>query len=715
MRKIFYLIPALIVLLSSCSHPEVKFNNTPVFVIIIDTLRADHVSVFSKKAERTRTWEELAGDGIAFTHAYSHIPLTLPSHTTMFTGLIPPHTGVRDNIGFRYEKKDKTLAEWMKVNGKRTSGFISTIVLHHRTGISRGFDFYEDNIENKKGVLSLGGIQRKGKETIKLAEKWIGKQKDPNFFMFLHIYEPHSPYIPPEKYRKEGRSLYEGEVLYADELIGGFLKFLKNKKLYKKALIIMAADHGEGLKDHGESEHGVFLYNEALHVPLVLKLPYSERPEKKVERNVGLSDLFPTICDYFKMKCPHRMDGISLLKNKKHEIYSESLYGKFHYGWAPQYSLIRGKYHLILSPIREFYNLKKDPEEKKNFYGFSTSRKMEKELRGMVANFKEDRPKKVDVEFLRKLQSLGYVGTIHQQVKGEILPDPKTKIHLLEKMGKALSMARVGKYKDASRTLDEILKEDPNMEEVISQAARINEEAGNYKRAIELYKELIKRRPDDISPLIGIGSVYHRMGKYDEAMKHVDLIIEKNPKLALGYSLKAMVYYYKMDYKNFEKYLKKALKLNPKLDHARYISGLNDIRLGKIKEAVEEFQFVEKKNVRGYLDMHFDLGVAYALQGNFEKAKEEYKKEIRFFPTNPKPYVNLAILTRKEGDLVNAIHTLLIGEKIAPVPETYYFISLFYLQGRNSRAAIKWLKRGLERYPGNPRLLSLKSILYPHQ
>ena len=709
MRKAFFALIFLSIILVSCSHPPAKFDNTPVFLIVIDTLRADHVSVFNKEAKKTSTWEELADDGIAFMNAYTHIPLTLPSHVTMFTGLIPPHSGVRDNIGFKYEKKEKTLAEWIKEHGKKTAGFISAIVLHRRTGINRGFDFYEDKIENKEGALSLGAVQRKGKDTIKLAEEWIEKQADPNFFVFLHIYEPHSPYNPPEEFRKEGQTLYEGEVLYADYLIGKFVDFLKKKKLYNKSLIILAADHGEGLKNHKEAEHGVFLYNEAIHVPLVLKLPYNERPLKKVKKNVALTDIFPTICDFFRMKCPHQMDGISLLKTKDRKIYSESLYGKYHYGWAPQYSLIEKNFHFILSPIREFYNLEKDPMERKNIYGFSTSKEMEKELKAMVSNFKEDKPQKVDPEFIKKLQTLGYVGTIHQETKKKELPDPKTKIYLLEKLGKALSMARVGKNKEAAKILNEILEEEPDMEEALTQAARINEEAGNFERAIELYKELIKRRPNDISPLLGIASVYHRMGEYDKSLEHINLVLEKNPKMALPYSLKAMVYYYKKDFKKFDYYLKKALKINPDLDHAHYLMGLNFIRLGRILDAKKEFLKVEEKNKRGYIDLHFNLGVIYTLEGKLERAKEEYRKEMKFFPNNPKPYVNLAILLRREGDLVNAIHTLLVGEKLAPAPETYYLISLFYLQGRNPGAASKWLKKGLKRFPGDTKLITLKN------
>ncbi len=723
MRKIVLFL-SLALILSFCSREfkRADFSKTPIFLISIDTLRADHVSVFNPEAEETKTWERLAGDGIAFLNAYTHIPLTLPSHTTMLTGLIPPHTGVRDNVGFRYEKDYKTLAEWMKEKGKRTAGFVSAIVLHHRTKINRGFDFYEDNIENTTGTLSLGGVQRPGIQTIHLAEDWLDKQKDDNFFLFLHIYEPHSPYNPPEEYRKEGRSLYEGEVLYADRLIGDFLDYLKDMGIYEKAMIFLVSDHGEGLKNHGESEHGVFLYIEDIHVPMVLKLPYNQRPFKRTKRPAALSDIFPTICDYFKMRCPHRMDGESLLKkeNSPREVYSESLYGKYHYGWAPQYSLIDGRNHFILSPIREFYELLKDPQEKKNRYGFGKSKKMERELKAMVSSFQEDMPQKVDPEFLRKLQSLGYVGLIHQRVKeeGRALPDPKTKIHLLEKLNRAMALGRIGLYRKAAEVLEELLREDPEMEEAISQAARINENAGNYERAIELYKEILRRRPKDLSALIGIGSTYFRMGDYKKALQTLNLIIEIDPKFAVAYSLKAMVYYKERKYGLFEKYLKKAMEIKPDLDHIHYLRGLNYLRLfsmtrdySYVGKAKEEFLKVERKNIRGYVDLHFNLGVIFEREGNLGKAEEEYRREMKFFPANPKPYVNLALLLAKEGDLPEAIHVLLIGEKLAPVSQTYYLISFYYMRLGNFAAARKWLLKGLEKYPGDQRLRTLKGRL----
>ncbi len=721
MRKLLLLF-VLALGLSFCSRgsKRAEFSKTPIILVSIDTLRADHVSVFNKKAEKTRTWEALADDGMVFLHAYTHVPLTLPSHTTMFTGMIPPHTGVRDNVGFTYKKDFKTLAEWLKEKGKRTAGFVSTVVLHHRTRVSRGFDFYEDKIENTTGTLSLGGVQRPGIQTIHLAEDWLDQQKDDNFFLFLHIYEPHSPYDPPEEYRKEGRSLYEGEVLYADHLVGEFLDYLKDRGIYEKAMIFMVSDHGEGLKEHGESEHGVFLYIEDLHVPMVVKLPYNWRPFKRVDRPVALTDIFPTLCDYFQMKCPHKMDGESLLKRKpgeRKEVYSESLYGKYHYGWAPQYSLIDGKNHFILTPIREFYDLVRDPREKKNRYGFGRSKEMERVLKAMVSRFQEDKPQKVDPEFLRKLQSLGYVGLIHQNVGGEEeeLPDPKTKIYLLEKLNRAMALGRMGLYKKAAEILEEVLREDPHMEEAISQAARINENAGNYERAIELYKELLRRRPNDIAALIGIGSTYFRMGNYKKALEAIDLLIEKEPKFAVAYSLKAMVYYKEKKYDLFYKYLKKAMELNKDLDHIHYLMGLDYLRLwaekkdpSYIEKAKEEFLRVEEKNVRGYVDLHFNLGVIFEREGNYGRAEEEYRREMKFFPSNPKPYVNLALLLAREGDLPEAIHTLLLGEKLAPVPQTYYLLGLFYLKFRNPAAARKWVLKGLEKYPKDPRLLSLR-------
>ena len=212
------------------------------------------------------------------------MPLTLPSHASLFTGLLPYQHGVRDNLGYRLGKDHPTLATRLKASGYATGAAISAIVLDRGTGIGEGFDFYDDAIEARESAQAIGQLQRSGDDTRRRLESWIGSRpSDGRLFAFFHLYEPHSPYDPPEPLKGRYRSNpYDGEVAAADAITGRFLDFLRERKIYDRALIVFLSDHGEGLGDHGEDEHGIFLYREAIRIPLFVKLPGGRRAGERV-------------------------------------------------------------------------------------------------------------------------------------------------------------------------------------------------------------------------------------------------------------------------------------------------------------------------------------------------------------------------------------------------------------------------------------------------
>ena len=253
------------------------FRGAPIVIITVDTLRADHLPAYGYRGVETPNLDAFRKDAVLFENAYSHVPLTLPSHASIFTGLLPPQNGVRDNLGYALSSGPTTLAGYLKDKGYDTGAAVSAIVLSHATGIARGFDFYEDNVEPTKVSQSLSRVQRHGGETASLLEDWIGPRADRPFFAFLHLFEPHSPYEPPEPYASRYKLPYDGEIARADEIVGSFLKFLKDQDVYDRAVVVFLSDHGEGLNDHGEDEHGVLLYREAIHVPLMVKFPGSRR------------------------------------------------------------------------------------------------------------------------------------------------------------------------------------------------------------------------------------------------------------------------------------------------------------------------------------------------------------------------------------------------------------------------------------------------------
>jgi hypothetical protein len=280
------ILAATTLLLLAC-HRQPEFSRATVVLISVDTLRSDHLPAYGYGGVQTPNLDAFRRDSILFQRAYSHCPMTLPSHVSILTGLLPTEHGVRNNIGYRFDGgKFRTLADALRARGYRTGAAVSSYVLRSETGISHGFDDYDDSIP----VAAAGAIsehQRSGYETLKFTLPWIERNAQQPFFFFFHIYEPHAPYDPS----------YDGEIAKSDDIVGRLLARLKSLGIYDRALIIFLSDHGEGLWDHGEDQHGILLYRESLQVPLMIKLPRSTHRGSLVARPVALKDVFPTVLD----------------------------------------------------------------------------------------------------------------------------------------------------------------------------------------------------------------------------------------------------------------------------------------------------------------------------------------------------------------------------------------------------------------------------------
>src|SRR6266851_1646275 len=387
-------------------------RTTPIVLISIDTLRSDHLPAYGYKGVATPNIDSLRADSILYSHAYSHVPLTLPSHVSMLTGMLPAESGMHDNVGFRLSDSIPTIQELLKKNGYATGAAVSAFVLRHETGIARGFDFFNDEVEPLGTDKTIGRVQRDGRETLHALQKWLDGQADKPFFAFLHLYEPHSPYTPPEPYFSRYPNHYDGEIAYSDAIVGELLDDLKQKGIYDKALIILVSDHGEGLNEHGEEEHGIFLYREALQVPLLIKLPHEGKSGATVNTPVELVDIFPTILDRTATPAPTkgRRAGQSLLAflsgGPQRQIYSETYYPRFHFGWSDLHSMIEGNDHFIRAPQPELYDLGTDPAEKHNV--LQVNRRAYVRLRQAIEPFVRETaaPTNIDPEEAAKLAAL---------------------------------------------------------------------------------------------------------------------------------------------------------------------------------------------------------------------------------------------------------------------------------------------------------------------
>ena len=267
----------------------------PIVLISIDTLRADRLPVYGYQGIRTPAIDALAADAVLFERTYAHAPQTLPSHVSMLSGRLPFEHGIRDNLGFTVSPDERLLPDYLKERGIVSAGIVSSYVLRDELGLGRSFDLYDSQMPMATSEMSIGQVQRDGLASLAVAERWLDGLSSNHFFLFWHIYEPHTPYRPPERYSQYAP--YDGEVAFADEIVGRFLDALRARQLYDEATIIVSSDHGEGLGDHGEREHGVFVYDESIHVPLIIKLPAGVNGGTRTAQPVQHIDLVPTILD----------------------------------------------------------------------------------------------------------------------------------------------------------------------------------------------------------------------------------------------------------------------------------------------------------------------------------------------------------------------------------------------------------------------------------
>ncbi|HEY6893840.1 MAG TPA: sulfatase, partial [Rhodanobacteraceae bacterium] len=282
----------------------------PIILISIDTLRADHLPVYGYKAVKTPAIDALAADGVVFERAYSHAPQTLPAHTALLSGRLPFETGVRDNLGFSVKPGERMLPQMLRERGYTTGGVVSAFVLRRETGIDQGFDFFDSEMPPMGNDANVGQVQRDGMASEAIAERWLAANGSARAFLFLHLYEPHKPYRPPDRYSEYAP--YDGEIAYADEIVGKLIRYLKSHQLYDRSTIVLLSDHGEGLGDHGEQEHGLFVYDEAIHVPLIIKQESNAGAGRRVNDVVQHIDIVPTILDLVKAPLPGNLRGRSL-------------------------------------------------------------------------------------------------------------------------------------------------------------------------------------------------------------------------------------------------------------------------------------------------------------------------------------------------------------------------------------------------------------------
>ncbi|HUP63295.1 MAG TPA: sulfatase-like hydrolase/transferase [Thermoanaerobaculia bacterium] len=678
---------------------------TPIFIISIDTLRSDRLPIYGYEGVETPHIDALRADGILYERAYSHTPLTLPSHASLLTGLLPAGHGVRDNIGFQLQPAVPSIAEVLQRRGYATGAAVSAFVLRRESGLSRGFDLYDDSVEALPNQVRLiSNLQRDGAATAAVAKEWIAKQRKPVFFL-LHLYEPHTPYTPPEPYKSRYASAYDGEIARSDEIVGDFLQSLKDSGLYDRSLIILLSDHGEGLNDHGEEEHGMFLYREAIQVPLVVKLPEQRFAGETVSPAVQLIDVVPTIVDRTGIAAPAGLGGRSLLaflgekSPERRSVYSETYYPRFHFGWADQHSIIDGERHYIHSPKPELYDLRTDFAEKKNI--MADDRRGYFAMRAAIAPLirKAEAPSAVDPEEAAKLAALGYLGSTVQTGADEVLPDPKDHIPTFKDIGDAFVLFGARKYDESLKLCDRLLAENPRILDLYDLKTKVLARLGRIEEAIETGKAGLRLSPNATHIALDVANHLLESGKLDDAEKHAELALKSHPGRA--HDLLARI---AIERKDLAQALREAM-LAVQTDSDRIASAMTLARVrreqGQLQDALKllDDAIQKKKPQQEIGGLYFLRGDVYARLGSAEEAERDLRREIELFPDDPLAYKNLVLLLVAQGRIPEG--TQLIRQLIAksPTPPSYMAVCHVLDTLGDARGVRYWARQGLARYP----------------
>lgn len=522
-------------LLAGCGGGGADTKGAPIILISVDTLRSDRLPVYGYGKVATPAFDALAKDAIVFERAYSHYPLTLPSHVSLLTGELPPVHKVRDNAGYAFESaKHPYLPRLLKEAGYDTGAAVSAFVLRPQTGLGEGFDFYDGDLQPKKGE-TLDSVQRAGGDTLQAALPWMRDRAGAGarpFFFFFHIYEPHAPWDAPAEFRSRYADPYDAEVAAADAVLGELFAELKRLEIYDKATIVVLSDHGEGLGDHGEEQHGLFLYREVLQVPLLVKLPGGRRGGERVAAPAQLADVAPTLLSLAGVEVPESLPGVSLLdlgeKSPARQLYSETFYPRIHFGWSDLASLVADRFHYIEAPEPELYDLAADPGETRNV--LAGERRAYSELRQAMKAYDRrlSAPAAVDAETAAKLAALGYAGGSMAEREGP-LPDPKSQRHVIAGLEKAMAASQGGRHEEAAALFERLLAENRDMQDVWAFYAMSLQKIGRHDDSAKAYEEALKLSGGSPQLALAAATKFLELGRYDDAREHAEIARQQYP------------------------------------------------------------------------------------------------------------------------------------------------------------------------------------------
>jgi choline-sulfatase len=662
---------------------ELSRNHRPsVLLVTLDTVRADHLGCYGYSRIRTPALDGLASEGVRFARAYVQVPITLPSHVVILSGTYPMWNGVRDFTTRGLSPDVGLLAEAFERHGYATAAFVSAFVLDSSWGLKRGFQVYDDQFDPRQfETQNPGNIQRRGGETVDHLLGWLKSQATGvaaarPFFVWLHLYDPHSPYDPPEPFRTRYASHpYDGEIAYADSQLGRVFDYLRQAELYDPALVVFVSDHGESLGEHGEDEHGFFLYRSTLQVPLIVKLPRSSRATsggRVVRVPVGTIDLAPTLLEVSHLEDPLRrqFQGQSLAPLvlgkttvSDRPVYSETYYPRNSFGWSPLRSISTSRYSYVEAPRRELYDAIRDGAEAQNLYeersadGLALhSQLLDLERRYTRASLSAlAAASPLSAETLEKLRSLGYVAYAAPPANGGggNLADPKDRLGTFKSILRAEDLAAAGKFDRSDALLGSLRSSEPDLYLV---PFMLGENALKERHWLDAERELLaclKLNPSFEQAVMGLARVTLAQDKLDQAHTWLKLAVSQNPRNFLAYFGLGLVAQKQNRTEEARNEFEKSIREKPNYAPSQQALGVMLVETRNYPEALEPLRRASELAEQNPAVWNY-LGTAYANTGDSRNALKSYQKALSLKGDYAAARLNLAFAYQRTGDATRA-------------------------------------------------------------
>ena len=628
---IFLIALGLVALISVWWSIRPRFVVRNVLLISIDTCRADRLGCYGYPYDTTPHIDALAEQSILFTDALAAVPMTLPSHSTMLTGTNPPYHGVHDNLNHRLSESNETLAEILQKNGFVTGGIISTFVLDAQFGLDQGFDTYSDEFEEEHNLGHY--TERKGDEATRFAVRWLEENHDERFFLFLHYFDPHDPYEPPEPFASRFKdNRYDGEIAFTDHCVGKVIDKLKQLEVYDNTLIIVVGDHGEMLGEHGEQHHMYFIYQSALHVPLIFKVPGRNR-SLRIDEPVGVIDIVRTVCSMLNLSVQPQVQGEDLsvsfrsgrLPSQHRYRYCESV-TPTKYQANSLLGVADGRWKFIQTTRLELYELETDPTESNNLvktYSDEALRLQAQLNRILQTQMREDTESQalLDAEALRKVKSIGYVGGGGGEANRLEYYDQPTE------RGDAKDL--IGFHNDYVRVLS------------LETSDRLDE-------ARQLLQQLVDRRPNFLDGYLNLSDIADEQKDPDAAIVHLKRALQLEPNSATAHSFLGKVLAQKKQFEEAIGYFERAIKLMPNKPSGYVDLGAALAAMGRGDAAINKYSLALELDP-DFANAWFHRGLTHRKQGQFEKAAIDLMRAIELMPQNPQAYHNHGVALLQLG------------------------------------------------------------------